>query len=246
MEPPDRFDHVRFDPNNDCNVHCVYCHNHRSAVQVSTEEFQSFLEQNVTSLGNFQMGCIMEPTLDPRLADLLMLVARSPVRPSREFMLQTNGILLHMHDAGKMRDSGLTSLSISIDAADPKVHRLLRGGTSIEKVGRNIAKFKKECPSTAIVFITTVTRLNLASVHGLVSFGLGLGVARFVFREVFYRTDSDVVDHTRMPELVLRRGEFDEMKRSLRARFGDEVNFDFADEERLERSAVKMILDSRR
>ena len=60
---PESFDFVRFDPNNDCNVHCVYCHNHRSKDAVDTEELRAFLDENVLTIENFQMGCVMEPTL---------------------------------------------------------------------------------------------------------------------------------------------------------------------------------------
>ena len=245
-EPPDRFDHIRFDPNNTCNVHCVYCHNHRSDVVVPTEELQAFLDENVLYVGTFQMGCVMEPTLDKRLGDLLLLVARSRVPPARAFVLQTNGILLHMHDPAKFCDAGLTHLSVSIDAADPKVHRALRGGTSIAKVGRNIANFTKNCPDAAVRFITTVTRLNLSTLDSLVRFGMDLGVRHFTFREVFYRPDSDVVDHSRMPDLVLRPGEFAEVTQWLRSMFADHVAFDFADEEMLQITGRRMTKDSRR
>jgi MoaA/NifB/PqqE/SkfB family radical SAM enzyme len=104
---PERFHYVRFDPNNNCNVHCVHCHNQRSDDIVETGEFKSFLEENVTSIDNFQMGCVMEPTLDKRLTDLMLLVSRSHARPSQEFILQTNGTLLHRHDHAKMIEAGL-------------------------------------------------------------------------------------------------------------------------------------------
>ncbi|MDC3379533.1 hypothetical protein OAX78_04555, partial [Planctomycetota bacterium] len=40
--PPERFAFVRFDPNNDCNVQCVYCHNHRSVQTVDTADLRRF------------------------------------------------------------------------------------------------------------------------------------------------------------------------------------------------------------
>src|SRR5688572_14759891 len=101
-----KFDFLRCDSNNDCNVHCVYCHNHRSKELLDTTEFREFLHKNVVRIKHFQMGCIMEPTLDPRLCDLMLLVADSPGKPTRSFRLQTNGILLHKHDYGKMHDAG--------------------------------------------------------------------------------------------------------------------------------------------
>jgi MoaA/NifB/PqqE/SkfB family radical SAM enzyme len=245
-EPADRFRFLRFDPNNTCNVHCVYCHNHRNADVVSTEDLEAFLDRNVISVWHFQLGCVMEPTLDPRLADLALLVGRHRTRPRKGFVLQTNGILLHMHDHGKLREAGLTCLSVSIDSSDPDIHRQLRGGTSIAKVGRNLAEFSRHCPGVGVAFITTVTRLNLPALPNLVRYGLDLGVTHFCFREVFYFPDNGVVDHARMRDLVLRPGEFQEMAKALRATFGRRVKLDFADSGRLSDSERRMRRDSRR
>jgi MoaA/NifB/PqqE/SkfB family radical SAM enzyme len=243
-QAPQKFDFLRFDSNNDCNVHCVYCHNHRSKDLVATEEFRAFLEENIVHVNNFQVGCIMEPTLDPRLCDLLLMTAGSPGRPSKTFLLQTNGILLHRHDYGKMRDAGLTHLSVSIDAADSMTNKLLRGGTSFSKVHSNLVDFHKACPGVAVVFITTVTSLNVDVMEDLVSFGLDLGVTKFILREMFYFPDSNVVDHTRMPVLLLKENAFSRMKQRLLTKFGSQTNFEFADAPFLDRAVTKMKADS--
>jgi MoaA/NifB/PqqE/SkfB family radical SAM enzyme len=244
VQAPQEFDFLRFDPNNDCNVHCVYCHNHRSKDLVDAEEFRAFLEENVISVNNFQVGCIMEPTLDPRLCDLMLMTANSRSRPSKTFLLQTNGILLHRHDHGKMRDAGLTHLSVSIDAADPLTHKRLRGGTSFAKVHSNIVAFRKACPTIAVAFITTVTSMNVEAMEELINFGLDLGVAQFVLREMFYYPESNVVDHEQMPALLLEEGAFARMKQSLMARFGERASFEFADAPFLDRALNKMKIDS--
>lgn len=245
-ERPADFECLRFDPNNNCNVQCVYCHNHRNDEVIATDEFARFLDENIRVLRNFQMGCIMEPTLDKRLCDLLSLVSTSRVPPENDFVLQTNGILLHMHDFDRIREAGVNRLTVSIDAADPAIHKALRGGTSIAKVSNNIRKFSAACPKVKLVFITTVTQLNAAHAPDLVRFGIELGVCEFVFREVFYLPENDVVDHSRMPQIVLKPGQFATMARELRDRFGSEVAFDFADDERLAADGERMRKDSMR
>jgi MoaA/NifB/PqqE/SkfB family radical SAM enzyme len=241
---PESFDFVRFDPNNDCNVHCVYCHNHRSKDAIETGELRAFLDENVLTIDNFQMGCVMEPTLDKRLTDLMLLISRSKGRPKQRFILQTNGIQLHMHDHARMLEAGLNEVSVSIDAADVPTHKALRGGTSITQVGSNLAAFRQACPDVRVVFITTVTRINLAAVRPLVQFGLDLGVTHFVMREVFYRPDSDVVNHARMPGLLLEEGEFGRMAAEIHATFGRRAEFDLADNAELERVNTRMKNDS--
>jgi MoaA/NifB/PqqE/SkfB family radical SAM enzyme len=244
MQEPQTFDFIRFDPNNDCNVHCVYCHNHRSKEVIDTEVFLAFLEKNVISVNHFQMGCIMEPTLDPRLCDLMTMIAQSPARPSQSFVLQTNGILLHRHDYSRIRDGGVTHLSVSIDAADPLTHKALRGGTSLPKVFTNLASFYQSCPSIDIVFITTVTKLNIAVIDNLIAYGLELGVKKFVLREVFYYSDSEIVDHARMPNLILEENAFTRLKESITAKFTSQATFEFADAPFLNRVTDKMKTDS--
>jgi len=78
-------------------------------------------------------------------------------------------------------------------------------------------------------FITTVTRINIDKLEVLVVLGLDMGGKMFIFREVFYYPDNEVVDHSRMPGLVLRNGEFRQMMDRVLGRFGGAAGFIFAD-----------------
>jgi sulfatase maturation enzyme AslB (radical SAM superfamily) len=242
--PPANYVALRFDPNNTCNLHCVYCHNHRSDGVIDEALFNEFLHTKVGTVTDFQFGCIMEPTLDKRMADLMIQISNSPAKPTQDFILQTNGILLHRHDHGKFREAGLTCLSVSMDAADSDTQKELRNGTSLEKVLRNVKGFIAACPETRPEFITTVTRSNIDKVDDLVALGLDIGIKGFTFREVFYYPDNDVVDHTRMPALMLREGEFRGMMDRVLERFEGEADFVFADNDRLHLSAKRMVKDS--
>ena len=102
-EPPAAFEAIRFDPTLLCNLHCVYCHNAQTEERLEEEDFRRFINNNVISTNRFQMGCAMEPTMDPRLTDLMLMVAASPAKPRLAFTLQTNGTLLHRHDYAKIR-----------------------------------------------------------------------------------------------------------------------------------------------
>jgi sulfatase maturation enzyme AslB (radical SAM superfamily) len=246
-QPPSTFGIIRFDPNNDCNLRCVYCHNHRSKDVIDVEEFRAFIHHNVIGARDFQVGCIMEPTLDSRLTDFMLMVAASPAKPEAAFMLQTNGILLHRHDYKKMKDAGLNQLQVSLDTADPGTQRSLRSGMSLQKVLRNIAGFRQTCPEIDVTLVATVTSENVENMENLVALGLDVGAQKFVFREVFYHRDNDVVDHERMPRLLLKHGDFAAMTEKILGRFGDNrASFVFANEEFLEDSTQKMLSDSAR
>ncbi len=253
-ESPQHFEFLRFDSNNDCNVQCVYCHNPRSPDLFDADAFVAYLRDKVVGLDNFQLGCIMEPTLDARMCDFMLRVRSAPVPPAQDFILQTNGILLHRHDFTKMRDAGLTCLSVSIDSPDAATLKLLRGGTSLRKVTANIQTFRQSVPNARVVFITTVTRVNMPEIDSLVAFGLDLGVARFVLREVFYfpqpyfedskGPEKNRVDHAKMPDLMLRDGEFARMRDALIAKYRGRAVFEFADNAALDQKTERMKKDS--
>lgn len=58
-----KFDFVRFDPNNECNLHYVYCHNHRVRSIVHTAAFRASSECHGSSGDTFQVGSFIEPML---------------------------------------------------------------------------------------------------------------------------------------------------------------------------------------
>ena len=101
-------------------------------------------------------------------------------------------------------------------------------------------------PGIKLDFITTVTSLNLGAMDELVRFGLDLGVDRFVMREMFYFPESDVVDHSRMPALLLGEGQFARLKEQILASYGGRAHFDFADASFLDRAGKRMSEDSLR
>ncbi|MDA9983052.1 radical SAM protein [Gammaproteobacteria bacterium] len=245
-QPPQAFAFVRFDPNNDCNVRCAYCHNHRSAATVATADLRRFVEENVLSTEGFQIGCIMEPTLDPRLAELFELIGDSPAAPRVVFSMHTNGILLHRHDPQRMVAAGLNEVVVSVDTADSSVHKALRGGTSLTKVTRNVGNLCRAFPDLRVDFATTVTTANASHLEELVLLGIDLGVAGFTFREMFHHPESDVVEHARLRTLKLRHGVFAALREQITARFGKQVHLIFTDAPTLVAKADRTDRDSLR
>ncbi|MBV8359332.1 MAG: radical SAM protein [Deltaproteobacteria bacterium] len=206
-----RFETIRFDTNNDCNVHCVYCHVPRSKDLIDLDQFRAFLGDKVESTNIFQFGCQMEPTIDKRLVSFMQAVADSPARPRTIFRLQTNGILLHRHDHEKMCEAGLNYLAVSMDSVDSELVKKLRGGTSLSKVYKNVREFHRKCPTIRVGFITTITSANIGVIDDLVEAGLESGVAVFNLRQVGYQPDNPIVDHSLMRELIVSNAAFDAM-----------------------------------
>ncbi|MGH6837289.1 MAG: radical SAM protein [Methylocella sp.] len=233
---PRAIDIIRLDPNDNCNLRCVYCHNFRSEKLIGLSEFREFLKTGVDSVGTFQIGCGMEPTLDSRLCDFVEAIAESKARPRKDFILQTNGLLLHRHDYQRLAGAGINLVSISIDVAEPETQKALRGGMSLEKLLRNVTDFRANCPGVSVEFIATVTTANAEKAESLVTLGLEYGISRFTFREVFYFPKNPIVDHSRMPDLVLAAGQFEAMRIRILSKFGEKGEFIFADSNTLDKS----------
>lgn len=226
-EAPKDFDWVRFDSNNNCNLHCVYCHNKRSDDLMEPEVLTEFLESNVLSMDNFQVGCVMEPTLDKRMVEFIEIAGSSLSRPTKCLMLQTNGVLLHTHDWDRIREAGLTHLSVSIDTAHEDTFKLLRGGAKLSKILRNLENFLKVCPDVFVQFISTVNSANVDEMAELVQVGRELGAQKFVMREMFFDPTNRIVNHEDMRQLILPQGRFAKMTKKLKKQFGEEIDFYF-------------------
>jgi hypothetical protein len=96
-----------------------------------------------------------------------------------------------------------------------------------------------------VVLVPTVTSENVGNMGDLVALGIDVGARQFVFREVSYHPASDVVDHERMPGLLLKPGDFVTIRQTILQRFGASgANFMFADERFLEDSMQKIASDS--
>lgn len=118
----------------------------------------------------------------------------------------------------------------AVDAAEPETQKVLQDSTSLNKVVRNVSGFHSACPEIPIWFVTTITSRNVEKMVALVSLGLEIGVDRFMLREVFYLRDSTIVDHTKMPDLLLHDGDFERMKDCLVEKFETQATMLFADE----------------
>lgn len=221
-QSPQEFEWLRIDANDSCNLKCVYCRVPRSEGLIKADELKAFYDENVISVENVQFGCGMEPTIDDRLADLLLLTANSNANPREIFGIQTNGLMLHRHDYAKFKAAGLNRLTVSMDTMDGEKHKSHRGGSSLSKVLGNIEQFKIACPEIEIHLSAVITKLNVDSMEPLVQFANRLEARSLYFREMVYMADCTTVEHESVLPLVLEAGEFAAMEQSIKNKYGDQ------------------------
>lgn len=238
------FNWLRIDANNNCNLKCTYCRVPRSDSNISEAVLSDFLNTKVASVVNLQFGCGMEPTLDPRLADLMLLASRTPAKPSGQFVVQTNGTLLHRHDHQKFNRAGLNRLSVSIDSLDPTVHRQQRGGSDVHQVIENLRQFQRHCPDVETQFICVVTSANIEGTLELARFAVEVGVKRMAFRQMVYIPNHPNVVEQDIVPLIVSNDEFYKMKDRVQNELEGALEMSFYDNDDLDQHRTAMRADS--
>ena len=227
-QPPRVFQWLRIDANDNCNLKCTYCRIPRSSALIGADDLKRFLTENVISTRHLQFGCGMEPTIDKRLTDLMLLASQTPANPSLRMIVQTNGTKLHNHDHAKMAKAGLKMLSVSIDSLDEDVHGFQRGGSSVKQIVTNLEEFRKNCPHVDIQFICVVTKESIGGVADVAEFAIELGVGRVAIREMMHVDGDPVADPVKVAPLIVPPGQFQAMTEELQPKISDRgTKFDF-------------------
>jgi len=234
---PAHYEWVRIDPNLNCNLRCIYCHNGRSTRVFDLEDLKDILQRTVLSTKNLYVGCVMEPTLDPRLKDVFHAIGSTNARPSKIFGLQTNGTLLKNHDLSSLLNAGLNQITISVDSLDDKTLRYLRG-VNPKVLIASVRSVRRDFPDLELWLLATVTKANIEQIPHLVRVFLDMGVRRFTLHEVFFLEESN--NATVMQPLLLEEGEFYAMKQNLISEFGAQADFIFAHDNLLHRVSKKI------
>ncbi len=135
---------LRVSVNDQCNLHCLYCHKEGQFTkrnQIEHEEFKELLEylsQYDVKEVKFSGG---EPLLYSKIDDLIKTAKDLNLG---KISITTNGLLLEERLLHEIKRAGLDELSISLDSVDPKIFSKLSGGTKsqLEEIqhGINLAK----------------------------------------------------------------------------------------------------------
>jgi len=165
---------------NACNLRCKHCYQ-RAGLPLSTE---LTLEEKLNTIGQLDRAGVAavafsggEPTIHPHFLAVLKAAADAGMYTA----LATNGLALADQDyAEKLKKLGLRYVEVSVDSADPEKHDQFRGVKGAwEKAVRGLRNAVELGFSTAMA--TTVTRLNLDEVDGILDLAEEIGVQRVVF-----------------------------------------------------------------
>ncbi|HYH65328.1 MAG TPA: radical SAM protein [Urbifossiella sp.] len=113
-----------------CNLACVFCKNAEPAVRARGElplpVFVDLLDQLGDHCRRVNLWGTGEPLLYP---PTLEMTRRAAARGVPNIKISTNGTLLSDSMVGQLLASGVTSVRVALDSADPTEYRALRGGS---------------------------------------------------------------------------------------------------------------------
>lgn len=145
--------YVRAIVGNTCNLKCVMCPYHSKTLKSThTTDFFTgnkamsweMMEKLAIECGEqgipILIGSVEEPLLHPKIIDFVQLCRQQGVP---RVHITTNGQLLDENRAIALLKAGLTSIDISIDAAEPDTYLRVRGA-NLNRVETNVMNFLRQ------------------------------------------------------------------------------------------------------
>ena len=138
---------VDFELNPSCNLKCPMCtwsaektFGQGRSKWMDFNKYKIIINEIKDKVKSVNLNYINEPLIRN---DILDFVKYATDKCIMEIMFNTNGLLLNEKISEKLINSGLTKLSVSLDAYTEKVYDKIRIGSDFKKVIQNIKNFLK-------------------------------------------------------------------------------------------------------
>ena len=158
-----------------CNLNCVHCINESGDFsfpeEFCTHEGLILIEQLA------DLGCkdIVLSGGEPFIRNDWVILSQKIISLGMGLHIMTNGTLLDDDDFDILRNLEVSSLSFSLDGANPETHDYIRGKQgAFDKLTSNIKKAVKNNLSVSVS--TTVTKKNFSELEKIVNLSIKSGV----------------------------------------------------------------------
>ncbi|MGC8845723.1 MAG: radical SAM protein [Candidatus Hydrogenedens sp.] len=168
-----------------CNLRCVMCglcelREHSNPDELTTEEWKSII-QSAKKLGTFIISISGgEPLLRKDLEEIICCAEKNKISTH----LCTNGTLIDIDRAKTLRDSGLKTISFSLDSANEKIHDAIRGKGQYQKTIAGIQNIRCIAPKIRVSINTVMTKTNFKDISSLVPLAKKLGAVQIKFAPI--------------------------------------------------------------
>lgn len=160
-----------------CNLHCVYCTPEGEGYAENLDERMTRDEINRLIKLSVEVGFTHfkftggEPLLRQDMVDIIADTKKLP--GIAEIQMVTNGTLLARHAAG-LKAAGLDIITVSIDAADPRVYKEIRGGM-LKVVLAGLRKCKEV--GLPVRINTVLMKRNIEQIEPLIDLAYEIGAS---------------------------------------------------------------------
>lgn len=178
---------------NKCNLRCVMCHFNDDAVfkrptrQLTGEQFKDLFDSIGPKVGRVVLSCGNEPLTSKFLPEILRYLATEHPHVAVEFC--TNAMLMHAPIRDLIMETGVTRLSLSIDAVTKPLLESIRVGCRYEQVLGNIIglrdlKTRQRSPLPEFIFNFVMMDSNIHEAPAFVRMAKNLGAGLIDFRHL--------------------------------------------------------------
>lgn len=185
---------------NRCNLRCVMC----DQWKCSPENFDKELSSErwcglIDELADMKASVIAITGGEALLRGDIFSIIEHIRKRGMSSHLCSNGTLLSRDVVVALRESGLTSVSISLDSDSADIHNSLRGVDCFDRVIEGIKILRAEAPEIRIGINCVISKKNLRGLRRIVRFVKKLGVMLIKFDPI----------HTNLMHRVKPRESFD-------------------------------------
>lgn len=197
---------VQIEPVGQCNLRCRMCPvQFRADGQagppafMAEDTFRALLDQ-FPALAELHLQGLGEPLMHPRFFDMVSLAAARGIRVSTN----TNMTVMTDEQAQRCVHSGLDTLHVSIDSADPRTYAWVRVGARLPLVLRNLRRvLAARCAAGGgqprIVLIAVLMRSTLDGLPALARLAAELGVDSLAVQQLCHDFSEDSLPERYLP-----------------------------------------------
>ena len=164
---------------NACNMYCDHCYREagcKAEEELSTSEAKTMLEQIARAGFKIMIFSGGEPLLRPDILELVAYATKLGLRP----VFGTNGTLITLDMAHKLKAAGAMGMGISLDSMDAKKHNEFR---KFPNAWEGAVQGMKNCREAGLPFQihTTVMDWNSHELEAMTDFAVELGAVAHHF-----------------------------------------------------------------
>lgn len=174
--------YIKWDFTGKCNLRCRHCSVGKQYFSGGVTELS--LEEKIAVVDNLATGGVKgisflggEPLVPD--ADFFAVAGRAALRGMKTTLV-TNGMLLEEGSWGKLLDSGVDQVVVSVDGATEKTHGYIRGTNTYDRVTRNLRGFVRYAADhgqdVRIKINTVLNRHNMPEIPVMLDLCRSLGV----------------------------------------------------------------------